>query len=383
MAETHVPFDLAALSPTLHKVMDFAADQVSALSSIHPDFFPVYTRNGRWKHDGAPWTDWCAGFLGGQMWLLEEYSGEGHWRELAEHYSLLLEHKQHDREVHDLGFIFLNTYRPWYRRAGAKRLNRVLITAGRTLAMRYMEKGQYLQSFVAEESLFIDIMMNVPIIFYAAQETGDQALYEIADRHCRTTERTLVRPDGSTAHEGLFSLKTGEFNKQSTHQGHSNSSRWTRGLAWSLYGYAQVYEFTRNTQDLAVARRNADCFLQNLDNSWIPPWDFDAPGGKNRQPDTSAGAVAASGLFTLADIIDEHDMSTALRYRRSALKMIEALTTDVYMGWSSPGWEGILKRGVYHMQKKLGVDESVMWGDFFLVEAVMKALRFRENVREI
>jgi len=383
MAEIHSPYDLAALRPRLHKVMDFAAEQISELTTQHPDFFPIYTSAGRWKHEGSLWTDWCAGFLAGQMWLLEEYTGESHWRELAEHYSLLLEYKKHDRDVHDLGFIFLNTFRPWYRKTGGKRLNNVLITAGRTLALRFMDKGEYLRSFVAPESLFIDIMMNAPIIFYAAAETGDQALFDKTERHCRTTEQKLVREDGSTAHEGIFDLKTGEFLRQTTHQGLSGDSRWTRGLAWSLYGYAQVYEFTGNTQDLAVARRNADCFLRNLDDTWIPPWDFDAPATKDRLPDTSAGAIAASGLFTLADLIDEHDHSSALRYRRSALKMIEALTHDSLMGWSTPGWEGILKRGVYHIHKKLGVDESVMWGEHFFLEAVMKALRIRENVREI
>lgn len=383
MAEIHSPFDLAALRPRLHKVMDFASEQITELTTQHPDFFPIYTSGGRWKHEGSLWTDWCAGFLGGQMWLLEEYTGESHWRELAEHYSLLLEYKQHDRDVHDLGFIFLNTFRPWYRKTGAKRLNNVLITAGRTLALRFMEKGEYLRSFVAPESLFIDIMMNVPIIYYAAAETGDQALFDKAVRHCRTTEDKLVREDGSTAHEGIFDLKTGEFLRQTTHQGLNGASRWTRGLAWSLYGYAQVYEFTGKTEDLAVSRRNADCFLRNLDDSWIPPWDFDAPAAGDRLPDTSAGAIAASGLFTLADLIEAHDLTSSLRYRRSALKILEALTHDSLMGWSTPGWEGILKRGVYHIHKKLGVDESVMWGEYFFLEAVMKALRIRENVREI
>ena len=41
---------------------------------------------------------------------------------------------------------------------------------------------------------------------------------------------------------------------------------------------------------------------------------------------------------------------------------------------NDPGWEGILKRGVYHIHKKFGVDESVMWGEFFFVEALAKAL---------
>src|SRR4029078_8839329 len=102
----------------------------------------------------------------------------GRWR--SKHYSKLLEHRQHDRDVHDLGFIFLSTYLPWYELTGERRLNHVLIQGGRPLAMRLKEKGQYLRSFVSDDSLFIDIMMNVPIIFYAAIQSGHRELDRIA-----------------------------------------------------------------------------------------------------------------------------------------------------------------------------------------------------------
>jgi unsaturated chondroitin disaccharide hydrolase len=39
-----------------------------------------------------------------------------------------------------------------------------------------------------------------------------------------------------------------------------------------------------------------------------------------------------------------------------------------------PEWEGALKHGSYHEQKKLGVDESVMWGEYFFTEALDKVL---------
>ena len=52
---------------------------------------------------------------------------------------------------------------------------------------------------------------------------------------------------------------------------------------------------------------------------------------------------------------------------------IDSLATD-YLGESVAGWEGILRGGVYHIHKNLGVDESVMWGEFFFVEALQRAL---------
>src|SRR5262249_27482963 len=144
------------------------------------------------------------------------------WRAKAEHYSRLLEQRKEDRDVHDLGFIFYHgTYKRWFEssiREGKpdRSLNDVVIRAGQVLAMRFNEKGKYLRSFHGEDSIFIDIMMNVGIIFYAANQTRDANLNRIAREHCNTTMRTLVRGDGSTSHEGIFDLKTGEFLRQST-----------------------------------------------------------------------------------------------------------------------------------------------------------------------
>lgn len=369
---TSEPLTPTQLQPRLERAYGFAARQVRATVERCPDFFPMYTVNGRWGHKGELWTDWCAGFHAGMMWLIARETGDPWWRETAEHYSRLLEHKQHDRAVHDLGFIFLNTYKPWYDLTGDPHLREVLIQAGRTLALRFNPKGQYLRSFVAPESLFIDIMMNVPIIFYAARETGDKALYDLAVAHCRTTERTIVRPDGGTAHEGIFDLDTGAFLRESTHQGLRPDSDWARGLAWSLYGFGTVYTYTNDPADLAVARRNADHFLARLDDSMVPPWDFDVPPGPDRISDSSAGAIAASGLWNLGGLVGEEEPDAAERYRAGALGIMDALLVDEYVAWSTPGWEGVLKHGVYHFHKKLGVDESVMWGDFFFLEAVDK-----------
>ncbi|HEU5117750.1 MAG TPA: glycoside hydrolase family 88 protein, partial [Isosphaeraceae bacterium] len=311
--------DTTDLRPRLERAFDFATSQVKRTIETYPDYFPIYTDGGRWKHGGELWTDWCAGFHAGMMWLIARRSGDPWWREQAEHYSKLLEHKKHDLAVHDLGFIFLNTYLPWYQLTGDPALREVLITAGRTLAMRFQEKGRYLRSFVAPESLFIDIMMNVPIIFYAARETGDQQLYNLAVEHCRTTERTIVRANGGTAHEGIFNVNTGEFLRESTHQGLRADSDWTRGLAWSLYGFGTVFTYTNDPADRAVAERNADHFLARLGSSGVPPWDFDVPEGPDRIDDSSAGAIAASGLWNLSKIASSPDRSE--RYRQGGLRL--------------------------------------------------------------
>ena len=321
------------------------------------------------------WTDWCAGVpYGNDLANRPAYQRRHGADETAEHYSRLLEHRQHDRDVHDLGFIFLNTYRVWYCLTRDDQLRQVLITAGRTLALRFNRRGEYLRSFVAPESLFIDIMMNVPLIFYAARETNDRDLFELAAAHCRTTERTLVRPDGSTAHEGIFDPETGAFLRQSTHQGLRADSSWTRGLAWSLYGFGTVFTYTRDPADLrrvAQPQRRLDFFPA------LPMVSFlrgisDVPEGPDRIDDSSAAAIAASGLWNLAELTYSNDPARARRYRDATLTILDTLCTDKYLARSDPHWQGVLKHGIYHFHKKLGVAESVMWGEFFFLEAVDK-----------
>src|SRR5438094_9007581 len=176
------------------------------------------------------------------------------WSKQAERYSRPLEPRQYDREVHDLGFIFTSTYKRWFDLTGDTQLKSVLVQAGRTMGLRFREKGAYLRSFVAEDSLFIDIMMNVGLIFYAARETGDRMLRDIAVRHSLTTRRVLVRGDGSTSHEGIFDLETGEFLRQTTQQGYRGDSCWSRGLTWGLYGFSTCYEYSRDPRFLETAQ---------------------------------------------------------------------------------------------------------------------------------
>jgi unsaturated chondroitin disaccharide hydrolase len=108
----------------------------------------------------------------------------------------------------------------------------------------------------------------------------------------------------------------------------------------------------------------------------VPFWDFHAdtsqPPPWGSQKDTSAGAIAASALLDLERQTASDDRARV--YRDTAIAMLDALTKPEYLANETPGWEGILKHGAYHTAKNLGVDESVMWGEFFFVEALTKAV---------
>ncbi|RYX85194.1 glucuronyl hydrolase [bacterium] len=366
---------------TLQGAFDFAEKQVASLVKKYPeDYYPMYTVGGKFGHDKKRWTHWCDGFYPGMMFIFAEQNDDDRWLDRAIKFTLPLEERQYDRAVHDLGFLFFSTHLRWLDLDGPMdHIEPILTQAGKTMAMRFMENGQYLRSFVEPSSLFIDIMMNVGTIFRAGLEAEDQQLLDIANRHCETTRRVLVRGDGSTSHEAMFDLESGECLRQSTHQGYRGDSCWSRGLAWSLYGFTRSYLQSGIGEYLETAQANADYYLANTPANGITPWDYDAPdSGKlaKSQVDTSAAAIAASGLLDLADATANPTQARA--YRDFALTSLTTLSNE-YLGDKTSGFEGILNGGVYHIHKDLGVHEAVAFGEYFFVEALQKALDFLDD----
>ncbi|HYP04624.1 MAG TPA: glycoside hydrolase family 88 protein [Bryobacteraceae bacterium] len=372
-----IQFELDSDRRLFEDAYQFAQRQVRGLVTRDPGYYPLHTEQGKWRHDKPVWTHWCDGFLPGMMWIFHRGQGPNAsdsewWFENAVRYSKPLEPRKFDHEVHDLGFIFISTYYRWYQLTKSPELNDVLVQAGQTLAERFNQQGAFLRSFIAEDSIFIDIMMNIGIIYYAARETGDRSLRDIATRHALTTRKVLVRGDGSTAHEGIFNVDTGEFLRQTTQQGFRGDSCWSRGLAWALYGFNTCYEYSRDPRFLETSQACADYYITHSPADGIPPWDFQAPPESRKLVDTSAAAIAASGLLRLCRQVP--DPMKGHLYWTSALRILRALCEN-HLASNTPGWEGILKGGVYHVHKELGVNESVMWGEYFFVEALDQALR--------
>jgi unsaturated chondroitin disaccharide hydrolase len=368
------------VSPSLldkaERALLFAQEQVKKLVTEYPGYFPLYTREGRWYHEGQPWTRWGEGFLAGLLWIFAQRTGERWWRERAEEYCRLFEHRKHDRSSHDHGFLFWTSWKRWYDATGSSEVNEVVVEAGRTLALRFNHRGMYLPAFFSPQSTVIDIMMNVCVIYYAADQTGNRELRSIADHHCLTTRRFLVRGDGSTAHEAVFDQVTGAFLHHSTQQGWRADSTWARGQAWALHGFALAYQMSKDDRFLDTACRCADYFIDHLPPHGIPPNDLDEPDPQF-QYESSAAAAAARGLLLLAELVE--DPQKADRYRSWALRILETLCSDQFLAATTPGWEGILRHAIYHHRLGLGVGESVIWGDYYFVDALDTILRGSEK----
>lgn len=348
------------------RVWLLAAEKVEGLIRAYPDRFPTYTTNGKWDWEGETWTPWCEGFLGGELWLISGHVRDPWFREMAERYSRLVMGRRKDEGLHDLGFLIWPTWYRWFEKTREPAMEAVVIEAGCTLARRFREPGGYLCSFLGPHSLFIDIMMNVGVVFYAAERLREGRLGEIAWQHCITTGRTLVRADGSVAHEGVFDQETGDLLHQATQQGWREDGCWARGLAWAIYGFGTAYMFSGDLRLLRWAVRCADYYIEGIGRRLIPPNDLTEPAPA-RPYESSAAAVAGAGLWQLASLVQGD--RRARGYGQYALKILSRLLEPEFLAREA-SWEGLLLHGTYHEGLGAGVDESVMWGDYYFLEAL-------------
>jgi unsaturated chondroitin disaccharide hydrolase len=361
----------------LDEALDFAERQVRALVTSRPGLMPTYTQDGQWVLDGDPWApSWTGGFLTGMMWIFAERTHEQWWRDQAEKYCLLLEPRKDDKGTHDIGFVLDPSWGRWYDIDPTPHARDVLVQGGRTMAGRMQEAGGYLSTWVDAGSTFIDVMMNVGVIFRAAELTDDETLRQTALRHCLTSRRYLMRGDGSTVHEGWFDVTTGEFLRASTHQGWRSDSSWARGQAWAIYGFAVAYGYTRDAALLDAACRAADYYIEHTPDHGVPPNDWMEPDPALPW-EASAAACAAAGLLRLALVQQEiaGDSAAATRYLQYGLAVLASLRSTQFIAVDVPGWQAVVRHATYHNDTKLAVDESVMWGDYYFVEALDLASR--------
>jgi len=281
-----------------------------------------------------------------------------------------VEPRKHDTGTHDVGFVLEPSWGRWYDEDGNTHARDVLIEGGRTMSGRLQKAGGYLSSWVDPGSTFIDVMMNVGIIFRAAKYSDDPELREIALTHCRTSRRHLMRGDGSTLHEGWFDVNTGEFLRGATHQGWRSDSSWARGQAWAIYGFTVAYQHTAEADMLDAARRAADYHITHTPEHGVPPNDWMDPAPLDPF-ESSAAAIAAAGMLHLADALGQDD--DAKHYRDYGLRILETLCSTHFIAADTEGWQGILRHATYHYRNRLGINESVMWGEHYFVEALQLA----------
>ena len=342
--------------------------------------FPEITRFEKWTYvaDGG----WVGGFWPGTLWLAHLDSGDARFRALAEAANDRLAPRRLDPRDHDLGFLFSPSWVTAYRLTGATKWRDGAIDAAATLIQRWNAAGKFLRAWGRLGTpgdagrVIVDTMMNLDLLAFATEQTGDPRFLDIAIAHARTTRTHFLRADGSTPHVFDFDPDTGAPIGPGTVQGYSPTSCWSRGQAWGIYGFTTMYRRTGLREFRDTARRMADYALSVLTPDHVPVWDYRSPLGANDVKDSSAGAIMACGLLDLARATGTD------RYRDRALEILDGLVTTCLTTRSTRA-EAVLARGTRNRPSEDGVEISLPYGDYYLFEAILRVLKPAEVSKAI
>ncbi len=324
-------------------------------------------------------------FWTGEVWLAYEQSKNERLKEvaLAQVASMLnrIENKI-NVDHHEMGFLYSPSCVAAYKLAGSEKGKRAALLAADNLMTRFHEVGNFFQAWGAMDDrdnyrLIIDCLMNMPLLFWASEVTGNESYAEKARLHIKTAMEYIIRPDNSTYHTYFFNPETGEGVKGVTNQGNRDGSAWARGQAWGIYGSALAYDKIGDEKYIDTFRRIADYFIEHLPEDLVPYWDFDFDTGSDEPRDSSAGVIAVCGMLEMAKRLPKDE---AKYYTETAKKILKAVA-DKCAVQSTKESNGLLLHGTYARKTPTntchngGVDECNTWGDYFYMEALMRLTR--------
>ncbi len=354
-------------------IIDTIGNQSLNKIKIFQNKFPLYTQNGKWITSAQP--NWFAGFTSGELWYLYDITGEEKYKKSAlAQADLLIDYAELDN-THDLGFIFMNSCVKAYQHTKEIKYKIAALKAAEMLAKRYNEKGNFIRAWGKlgtddrEGLMIIDTMMNLELLFWASNETGDFKFYDIAYNHAITCFKQHIRENFSSYHVVEFDVQNGNVKRKFTHQGFQDESTWARGQAWGIYGFAVAYNYTKDQRFLNASIQIAKYFINNLPEDKVATWDLDLLN-KTDIRDASSSAIAASGMFLLSDLISEENLSNY--FLINSLQIIKFLKEKYLFTNSGREEQGLLLHTVYNYHKNWGVDESFPCGDFYFVECLAK-----------
>ncbi len=215
--------------------------------------------------------------------------------------------------------------------------------------------------------------MNTPLLFWASQTSGDQRYASAARRHTAQLRDHILRPDGTTFHTFYWDSETGE-----PLRGRDRTGQLRRLVLGPRTGLghlrirAQPPVHRRRVASCTAALRCADYFLAHLPADHVAYWDLEFSEGSGEERDSSAAAIAASGLLELADALSAGPR--AAYYRAAANRILTSLI-DNYSTRYQPRSNALILHGVYDKPKGVGVDEGNLWGDYFYLEALTRVTR--------
>ena len=323
---------------------------------------------------------WTSGFWPGQIWMAYIHSGDPVFKYAGLiHSESLLERIKVKRGVdhHDMGFLYTPSCTAAWAITGDENSKQAALLAADQMLTRWQEVGGFIQAWGAMNDpknyrFIIDCLMNLPLLYWATEQTGNPEYAQKATIHANTCRANSIREDNSTSHTFFMCAETGAPLRGETCQGYNNDSSWARGQAWAVYGAALSYRYTKDPEWLDIFYRVTDYFLSRLPEDLVPFWDLIFTDGDDEPRDSSSSAIVACGLLEMADHVEAAEAENL----RTIAGQIMCALAEKYAATGDT--DGLLLHGTYSKKTPYntctpeGVDECVTWGDYFYMEGLLR-----------
>ncbi|MCL9773926.1 glycoside hydrolase family 88 protein [Vibrio methylphosphonaticus] len=340
--------------------------------------FPSMSKNGVYEDTHKPWA-WVVGFWPGLLWLLYEREDEQRYMDMAIERENIMDGPldEYVNIHHDVGFMWQLTSVKHYQLHGNEASRTRALRAASHLASRFNINGRFLTAWNKNDVSaadprglsIIDSMMNLPLLYWAADQIDAPRFTLMAKAHADTVLKEFIREDGSVRHMVEFDFMSGDVKQYYGGQGYNEDSAWSRGASWAIHGFAMSFDHTREPRYLEAAIKTADFFISQLPEDYFPHWDFRAPRDSNTPRDTSAAACAASGMLLLSELVDDEELKA--HYTEVATQMLKSLS-ERYATFDNPNEQGLLTGGAFNCPQGLGINCSLIYGDYYYVEGLSK-----------
>ncbi|MCI8354314.1 MAG: glucoronyl hydrolase [Lachnospiraceae bacterium] len=365
----------------------FGAQQVVRnLPEFTDKFQKAYSEGNFYRP--TPNEDWTTGFWTGEIWLAYEYARDKmkseaeslkHAGEIQVQSFLERIDNKLGVDHHDMGFLYSPSCVAAYKLTGNRKGREAAIKAADQLITRYHPVGEFIQAWGpmnAPENyrLIIDCLLNLPLLYWASDETGDDKYREIAEKHIHTAIKNVIREDYSTWHTFFFNMETGEPDHGATCQGYRDGSAWARGQAWGIYGCALAYKYTGRKEYIEIFKHVTQYFLEHLPKDMVPFWDLEFTDGDDQPRDSSSSSIAACGMLEMIKYMEKEEAQIYKRYAEQLLKSLY----DNYAVKDPEISNGLVLHSTYSNHSPYntcnhcGVDECNSWGDYFYMEALTR-----------
>lgn len=387
----------------INENMEFAAKQCKLMLATPGKGNAVmpHSLSGNGMPQKVSVYSWTAGFFPGTLWYVSEYTNDKALKDSALVYTKKMEPVKKFTANHDIGFMMYCSYGNANRFEPNKSYDDILVESARSLCTRFHEKAGVIRSWnsfrswhgdkVYDFPVIIDNMMNLELLFHASKVTGDDSFRKVAISHAEKVMQNQVRKDNSCFHIIYYDKETGKPIKGETSQGYADNSAWSRGQAWSIYGFTMVYRETKDPRFLKTAQKMADFYINhpNLPSDKVAYWDFNAyqkgytPGVLSNANkvvanyrDASAAACVASALLELSTYTKG---GKGKLYMDAAKEIMHSLGSPTYQAREGKNGCFILMHSVGSIPHGGEIDVPLTYADYYFVEALYRYHKLLNN----